>query len=95
MNNDQAPMTNTNHVLEKPPAYDLAERTAAFGEQVVQFAGDTPRGPISSPIIAQLVRSGTSVGANYVEADEAVSKREFRYRISVCRKEARETQYLA
>jgi four helix bundle protein len=45
------------------------------------------------PLISQLVRSGTSIGANYLEADEAGSKREFSYRVSVCRREARETQY--
>jgi four helix bundle protein len=45
------------------------------------------------PLISQLVRSATSVGANYLEADEAGSKKEFRYRISICRREARETQY--
>jgi four helix bundle protein len=93
MTNDQAPMTKMNRELEKPRAFDLAGRTAVFGEQVIGFCRGISRDPISSPSIAQLIRSATSIGANYLEADEAASKKEFRYRISVCRKEARETQY--
>jgi four helix bundle protein len=92
MTNDQAPMTNRTPA-EKSREFDLAERTAAFGEHVIQFSRRIPQNAISSPIVRQLVRSATSIGANYLEADEAGSKKEFRYRISVCRREARETQY--
>jgi four helix bundle protein len=73
--------------------YDLAERTAQFGEQVIRFAKKIKRDPVTLTLIRQLVRSATSIGANYVEADEAGSKKEFRYRISVCKRETRETQY--
>jgi four helix bundle protein len=52
-----------------------------------------PNNPISIPLIKQLIRSATSVGANYCEADEAVSKKEFRFKISICKKEARETKH--
>jgi four helix bundle protein len=73
--------------------YDLAERTATFGEAVIAFVLTVRRNDVTGPIIRQLIRSATSIGANYTEADESGSKKEFRYRISVCCREARETQY--
>jgi len=54
--------------------FDLDERTAKFGESIIEFCKKVPRNPITSPLINQLVRSGTSVGANYSEADDAESK---------------------
>jgi four helix bundle protein len=73
--------------------FDLAERSALFGEEVTRLVRNVRRDPVVSPLISQLVRPATSIGANYVEADEAGSKKEFRYGISLCRREARETQY--
>jgi four helix bundle protein len=73
--------------------YDLEQRTARFGEMVVNFAKTIPQNPVTNRIIAQLVGAGTSVGANYVEADDAVSKKEFLKSIGTCRKEARETKH--
>jgi len=73
--------------------YDLEERTARFGEMVVDFAKTIPQDPVTYRIIAQLVGAGTSVGANYVEADDAVSKKDFLKSIGTCRKEARETKH--
>ena len=73
--------------------YDLEERTARFGEVVIDFARTIPQNPVTSRIISQLVGAGTSVGANYVEADDAVSKKEFLKNIATCRKEARETKH--
>jgi four helix bundle protein len=73
--------------------FDLAERTAKFGEEVIRFCSTIRRNAITSPIISQLVRAGTSIGSNYCEADEAGSKKEFKYRISVCCRESRETKY--
>ncbi len=73
--------------------YDLEERTARFGEMIVDFAKTIQQNPVTSRIIAQLVGAGTSVGANYVEADDAVSKKEFLKSIGTCRKEARETKH--
>jgi len=55
--------------------YDLEARTARFGEIVIDFAKTIPQSPVTSRIISQLVGAGTSVGANYVEADDAVSKK--------------------
>ena len=51
--------------------YDLAERTAKFGEHIISFVRTVPQNPITKPLIAQIVRSGTSIGANYCEADDA------------------------
>ena len=73
--------------------YDLAERTATFAENVVRFARTLPEDVVTRPLISQVVRSGGSVGANYCEADDAVSKKEFRLKIGTCRKEAKETKY--
>ena len=75
------------------PVYDLAERTARFGEAVIDFANTIPRTAVTRRLIEQLVGCGTSVGANYCEADDAVSKKEFRLRCGTCKKEARETKY--
>ena len=73
--------------------YDLEERTAKFGEAVIVFCKSVHKDPITIPLISQLVRSSTSIGANYCEADGAVSKKEFRHKIATCRKEAHETKH--
>ncbi len=73
--------------------YDLEDRTAAFAERVIGFALAIERNAVTLPIISQLVRSATSIGANYCEADDAESKKDFRHKIGLCRKESRETKY--
>jgi four helix bundle protein len=73
--------------------YDLEERTARFGEAIIDFAKTIPQDPVTNRIIAQLVGAGTSVGANYVEADDAISKKDFLKSIGTCRKEAREAKH--
>jgi four helix bundle protein len=75
------------------PEFDLEERTARFGEAVIAFAKRIPVNLVTTPLIGQVVRAGTSVGANYCEADEAESGKEFCYRIGVCKREARETKH--
>jgi four helix bundle protein len=83
-------------VREEPDekrVYDLEERTARFGEAVIDFAKTVPQSAVTNRIIGQLVGAATSVGANYVEADDAVSKQEFLKNIGTCRKEARETKH--
>src|SRR5262245_60250870 len=65
--------------------YDLEERTAIFGEAVIDFALTIPKGPVTNRLIDQLVGAGTSVGANYCEADDAYSRNEFRKSIAICR----------
>jgi four helix bundle protein len=73
--------------------YDLEERTARFGEAIIDFANLIPQTAVTRPLIEQLVGCGTSVGANYCEADDAVSKKEFRLRCGTCKKEAREAKH--
>jgi four helix bundle protein len=75
------------------PGFDLEERTALFGEAVLAFVKKMPRSPMNDPMASQLVRAATSVGANYCEADDGVSKRDFRNKIGTCRKESRETKH--
>ncbi len=77
--------------VEKP--YDLEERTAQFGECVVRFSKKIPHGPGNNRLVDQLVGAGTSVGANYSEASEAVSRKDFKYAVSRCVKEAKETRF--
>ncbi len=71
--------------------YDLVERTAVFGESILDFVGGVERNSINNPLISQVVRSGTSVGANYCEANEANSKKDFVHKVSIAKKEAKET----
>ena len=73
--------------------YDLEERTARFGQAVIDFAKAIPQDRVTNRIVGQLVGAGTRVGANYVEADDAVSKKEFLKSIGTCKKEARETKH--
>jgi len=73
--------------------YDLEERTAKFGEAIIKFSRKIPKNAVNLSIITQLVKSGTSVGSNYCEADDAESKKDFRHKIGICKKEARETKY--
>ncbi len=81
------------HGQQKQPVFDLEERTAKFGAQIIAFARKVPVDSVTSPLINQLVRSGTSVGANYCEADDAESGKDFQHKIGICRKEARETKH--
>jgi len=74
-------------------AFDLEERTAAFGESAIALAKSASRVSVTIPVLEQLVRAATSVGANYCEADNAESKRDFRHKISLCKKEARESMH--
>jgi len=73
--------------------YDLEERTALFGEQVIDSVKLLPKGVVNNELISQLVRSGTSIGANYMEADGAESKKDFKHKIAICKKEARENKH--
>lgn len=73
--------------------YDLEERTAKFGEVIIDFCKAIRQDAISRPLIAQLVRSVTSIGANYMEANAASSKKDFQNKIFICKKEAQETKH--
>jgi four helix bundle protein len=73
--------------------YDLEERTAKFGEDIIEFTKELPKNIITIPIINQLLRAGTSIGANYCEAIGASSKKDFRNKIFICKKESQETKH--
>jgi len=73
--------------------YDLEERTAKFGEEIIEFCKGIKMNPINKPIISQLIRSATSIGANYCEANGASSKQDFKNKIHLCKKEANETKF--
>lgn len=76
-----------------PNKYNLEERTAIYGENIVAFCKSIKQDTITKPIINQLIRSGTSIGANYCEANNASSKKDFRNKIFICKKESQETKY--
>jgi len=73
--------------------YDLEERTAKFGEDIIKFCKKLPQNVITIPLINQLVKCGTSTGANYSEADDAESKQDFKHKIGICKKESREAKH--
>jgi four helix bundle protein len=83
--------SNGNGATRHP--FDLEERTAVFGEAIIDLAKKIPRGPANDRLVGQLVGCGTSVGANYCEANERVSKKDFRNTIGRCVKEAKESKY--
>ena len=73
--------------------FDLEERTARFGEAVIGFAKRIGVTPVTDCLVRQIVRSGTSIGANYGEANDAESRKDFRHKIAICRKESKETKH--
>ncbi len=80
-------MTNSNQ------KYDLEERSAKFAENVLDLLKNVPRNDVNSIIIIQLAKAATSIGANYCEADCAESRKDFEHKISICKKEAKETKH--
>lgn len=73
--------------------YDLEEHTARFGEEIIEFCKQLSQDAIPRPLITQVVRSSTSIGANYMEANAASSKKDFRNKIYICKKETQETMH--
>jgi four helix bundle protein len=73
--------------------YDWKERTSKFGEVVIKFAKQLPQNAITHSLISQLVRSATSVGANYQEADSAESRKDFEHKLGISKKEAAECKH--
>ena len=78
---------------KKGRIYDLEERTAKFGENIIDFSKKVPKSIINTSLIGQLIRAGTSVGANYCEADCAESRKDFEHKLGICKKEAKETKH--
>ena len=71
----------------------MAERTALFGENIIKLCKRVNKSTLTTPIIDQLIRSGTSIGANYMEACGASSKKDFKNKVYICKKESMETKY--
>jgi four helix bundle protein len=78
---------------ENPKQYDLEQRTLEFAKEVIKFVKALQRSIANAEVARQLVRSAGSVGANYIEANESLSKKDFLMRIKICRKESKETAY--
>lgn len=78
---------------DKGKVYDLEERTAKFGEAIIDFVKTLPASPIIHSLLGQVIRSGTSIGANYMEADGAESGKDFKHKIGICTKESKETMH--
>ena len=79
--------------IQNNKIYDLEERTAIFGENVIILLKKLPRDSINNPLINQGIRSSTSIGANYMEANGAESKKDFIHKMHICKKEAKETMH--
>jgi len=73
--------------------YDLEERTSKFGEDVIMFVKRIRKDIYNEPLIKQIIRSATSVGANYREANGGSSPKDFKNKIHICQKEAKETKH--
>ena len=77
----------------KPGKYDLEERTAKFAEDVIDLMKKLPNNPINSRLISQCIGAAGSMGANYCEANEAESKKDFIHKIGISKKETKETRH--
>jgi four helix bundle protein len=75
------------------PRFDLEDRTYRFAKRVRDFVKGLPRTICNIEDVKQLARSSNSVGSNYIEANEALSKKDFRVRIKICRNESKESAY--
>ena len=73
--------------------YDLEERTFKFARRVIRFVNRVPKTIANKEIIPQLIRASGSVGANYIEANESLGKKDFAMRIKICKKESKESRY--
>ena len=79
--------------IQNSKPYDLGDRTLKFTKQVIAYVNELPRSIPNLEIGKQLVKSAASIGANYIEAEESLSKKDFAMRIKIARKEAKETKY--
>lgn len=73
--------------------YDLEERLTILAENIINLCKELPKNTTTIPLIDQLIRSGTSIGANYTEANGSASKKDFKNKVVLAKKEAMETKY--
>ena len=78
---------------QKQKPYDLEERTFRFAKKAFAYFKQLPRTPVNTQVAKQGIRSSGSVGANFIEANEAFSRKDFLMRVKICRKEAKESIY--
>ena len=79
--------------IQKSHTYDLEDRTLEYGKRIIRMVKSLPKNNINFRPADQIIRSGTSLGANYREANETETKKDFQFRLRICRKEAKETIY--
>jgi len=79
--------------IKNSKRYDLEERTLRFAKEVIEFVSTLPKTVANIEIMKQVIRSSGSVGSNYIEANEALSKKDFTMRVKICRKESKESRY--
>jgi four helix bundle protein len=79
--------------IKNSKRYDLEERTLRFAKELIEFVGTLPRTVANIEIMKQVIRSSGPVGSNYIEANEALSKKDFTMRVEICRKESKESRY--
>jgi four helix bundle protein len=89
LNTKQIQITET----QNPKQYDLEERTLKFANRVKEYVKKLQKTVTNVEVGGQLFRAAGSVGANYIEANESLGKRDFAMRIRICRKEAKESRY--
>ncbi len=78
---------------EKIKIYDLEERTALFAERIRDFVLKLPKNVANNEYGSQLIKAGSSPGANYIEANENLGEKDFKMKIKICRKESKEAAY--
>mgnify|MGYP001558201691 CR=1 FL=1 len=86
-------LQSNNLQTKKNAKYDLEERTAKFAETVIDLMRKIPNDSVNKRMIEQVVGSAGSIGANYCEANEAESKKDFIHKIGICKKENKETKH--
>lgn len=91
--NDEGRQSSPLSGAQSDKKYDLDVRTLKFAEAITEFVQILPENPVTYVLKSQLIRSGTSIGANYHEADSAESRKDFFHKIGLCRKEGKETLY--
>jgi len=79
--------------MDQKKVYDLEERTALYAERIRDFCLKLPKNQANNEYIPQLIRSGSSPGANYIEANESIGDKDFKMKIRTCRREAKESAY--
>ncbi len=79
--------------IQDSKQYDLEDRTLEFGKRVIRLSKALSKNTVNFKLTDQFIRSGTSMGANYREANETETRKDFNYRIRICRKEGKETIY--